>query len=146
MTLISSDFWPNQRCETCSHRSDKGFGHPIGSNQWMLARAGTVEASTPSTAQPDEGGILSGVLEDWEPKKGEEKRKRQKKRRDWKGQWVRRANSRNGLPRMPLAMTQSLVQGNDFQNSYLLCFLYQALNCGLHEGRCLVCSVHHHKP
>ena len=77
-TLISSDFWSNQRYETCSHPSDKGLGCPLGSNQHMLARPGTVEASTPSSVPADQEGIPIGILEGLQPKEEEEKKKRPK--------------------------------------------------------------------
>lgn len=40
MTLSSSDFWSNQRYETCSHPSDKGPGHPTWLQPAHAGKAG----------------------------------------------------------------------------------------------------------
>lgn len=118
----------------------------VTSLRWGLqtAKFQPGEVSTPSTVRPDEGGILIGIPEGWEPQDKEETGKYRRKKGRVNGQWVTRKQIVERLPFLPSARTESLLQGNDFPSrvySLLLHLLWTAILM-----KAVPCSDHHHKP
>lgn len=130
MTLSSSDFWSNQRCETCSHPSGKGPGPLLGSIQYTLASLCTWKQA-PHQLYPQ-------TKREFPPEflKADNPRRRKKKGKDQEEKGV---EGTTGKESKRWKETPSPALGNDpgsdagqCLSSHTLRFLSQALNCGPH--------------